>query len=71
LVRVAGVRGLVIEVHLLPFLRDACITRRTLASRAEVAVAALNSAPGTGATDWQPAWGSLSLSPQRSHGGCS
>ncbi|MBV8710370.1 MAG: 1-acyl-sn-glycerol-3-phosphate acyltransferase [Solirubrobacterales bacterium] len=69
LIRVCGARGLVIEVHLLPFLRAACTTRRTLASRAEIAVTALNSASGTGPTDPQPAWGSLS--PQHSHGGCS
>ena len=37
-VRVAGVQGLVIEVHLLPLLQDSCATRHTLATRAEIAV---------------------------------
>ena len=69
LIRVAGVHGLIIEVHLLPFLRAACTTRRILATRAEIAVTARNSVPGTGRTGWQRSW--ASLSPQRSHGGCS
>jgi 1-acyl-sn-glycerol-3-phosphate acyltransferase len=69
LVRVAGVQGLVIEVHLLPFMPATCTTRRILATRAETAVTACDSAPATGLTDWQCSPGSLS--PQRSHGGCS
>jgi 1-acyl-sn-glycerol-3-phosphate acyltransferase len=66
-VRVASLRGLVIEVHLLPLLPAACATRRTLADRAEIAVTALNRVLGTDRTGPQPAW--CSLSPQRSHGG--
>jgi hypothetical protein len=38
LVRVAGLQGLVIEVHLLPLVQDSCATRHTLATRAEIAV---------------------------------
>lgn len=38
LVRVAAVQGLVIEMYLLPLVQDDCATRRTLASRAEIAV---------------------------------
>jgi len=38
LVRVAGVQGLVIEVHLLPLLQDGCASRRSLAARAEIAI---------------------------------
>ena len=37
-VRVAGVQGLMIEVHLLPLLHDTSATRHTLATRAEIAV---------------------------------
>ena len=42
LVRVAGVQGLVIEVHLLPLLQDGCATRHSLAARAEIAIGALS-----------------------------
>jgi 1-acyl-sn-glycerol-3-phosphate acyltransferase len=38
LVRVAGVQGLMIEMYLLPLVQDDWATRRTLASRAEIAV---------------------------------
>lgn len=41
-VRVAGVDGLVVEVHLLPLLRAPGVDRRTLAARAETAVATLH-----------------------------
>jgi 1-acyl-sn-glycerol-3-phosphate acyltransferase len=37
-VRVAGVQGLVIEVHLLAVLHDTSATRRVLATRAEIAI---------------------------------
>ncbi|MDQ3904590.1 MAG: 1-acyl-sn-glycerol-3-phosphate acyltransferase [Actinomycetota bacterium] len=66
LFRVAGVRGLVIEVHVLPSLPAAGATRRILASRAEMAVTAFNSALRAEGTDWQLA--SSGLSPQRSRG---
>ena len=57
-VRVAGVHGLVIEVHLLPLLRDSCATRHTLATRAEIAV-------GCSAAFW----GQIDcLSPERNYG---
>jgi hypothetical protein len=38
LARVAGVQGLVIEVHLLPLLHDTSATRHTLATHTEIAV---------------------------------
>jgi 1-acyl-sn-glycerol-3-phosphate acyltransferase len=42
LVRVAGVQGLVIEVHLLPLLQDGCATRHSLAAHAEITIGALS-----------------------------
>ena len=43
LLRVTGAHDLVIEVHLLPFVQDACATRQMLATRAEIAVGMLSS----------------------------
>jgi 1-acyl-sn-glycerol-3-phosphate acyltransferase len=54
LIRVAGVQGLVIEVHLLPLLQDVCATRHALAAHAEIAVGVFNSVPGTARTGTIP-----------------
>lgn len=53
-VRVAGVQGLVIEVHLLPLLVDASATRHTLAARAEIAIGVFGSVLETEPTNSQP-----------------